>query len=197
MKSLLSVINEVLTKKLKEGTPLTELAIGKTLFTQRGAKKFLNVEAIEKDFKNIESDVKNLKNTTFCTTAYGKTSDIDAKACFLILSQIPYSKDYRKMEQAAKDAAQKYSIDNIHDVKIIDVTTSYEDIEGDLWITIKLSKHANLSIGMFLDGFVVGRYKTVWVGNGVDIYRDEIEKYDDARTAQWLDRGPDVIDIKL
>ena len=68
MKSLLSVINEVLTKKLKEGTPLTELAIGKTLFTQRGAKKFLNVEAIEKDFKNIESDVKNLKNTTFCTT---------------------------------------------------------------------------------------------------------------------------------
>ena len=64
MKSLLSVINEVLTKKLKEGTPLTELAIGKTLFTQRGSKKFLNVEAIEKDFKNIESVVKNLKNTT-------------------------------------------------------------------------------------------------------------------------------------
>lgn len=187
MKSLLSVINEVLTKKLKEGTPLTELAIGKTLFSQRGSKKFLNVEAIENDFKNIESTVKNLKNTTFCTTAYGKTSDTDAKACFLILSQIPYSKDYRKMEQAAKDAAQKYSIDDIHKVEIIDVKTTYEDIEGDLWITIKLSKHASLSIGMFLDGFAAGRY-TDKVGE---------YEYNDARTAQWLDRGPDVIDIKL
>lgn len=180
MKSLLSVINETLTKKLKEGTPLIDLSFGKTFFSQRGAKKFLNVEAIEKDYKNLEGDIKSKKNLMVYTVSHSeRVSDIEAKACLLILSQTPYYEDYRKIEQAMKTAAQKYSIDDIYDVRIKDFVNTYEDLTGNLYILVMFSRHAKLQIDLHLDGFVAGKYKTEWVGNGVDIYHDEFKGYDD------------------
>lgn len=176
MKDLSHLINEALTKKIKEGSPLIDVLMGKTYFSQRGAKKFLNEDVIEEDFKNIEKDIKNLDLYTFDRA---KVDDVAAKACLLILSQSSYSKDYKQMEANMLKAAQKYSNVDLKGIEIIDVQNNWRDLTGHLYIAIKFNSTARLTIYCYLDGFVAGQYKTTAAPGGVDIDYTEFEEIDD------------------
>ena len=191
MKDLSSLINEALTKNIKEGSPLVDVLMGNMYFSQKGAKKFLNNDIIEEDFKTIEHNIKKLDLYTFDRS---KVDDMAAKACLLILSEATYSKDYKQMESNILKVAQKYSNVDLKGVEITDCQNNYRDLTGHLYIVIKFNNAARLIIYCFLDGYVEGKYKTIPVSGGVDIDYDEFEEIND-KAAFTLYNG--VSKIKL
>ena len=191
MKDLSHLINEALTKNIKEGSPLIDVLMGNIYFSQRGAKKFLNNDVIEEDFTNIGKDVKKLDLYTFDRA---KVDDVAAKACLLILNEAAYSKDYKQMEANVLKAAQKYSNVDLKSVEIMDCENNWRDLTGHLYIVVRFNSAARLTIHCFLDGYVEGKYKTTPVSGGVDIDYDEFEEIND-KAAFTLYNG--VSKIKL
>lgn len=177
MKNLVNMINEALSKSIKEGTPLLEVCDKNISMGQRGAKKHINIDIVEDDYKNIENEINKLSLYSY---PHSKIDDISAKMLLLILSKLHYSKDYNKMEKEAFDIANKYSNTNIKSVKIVDMSNRYIDLEGNLYIVISFNGSAEIEASLYLEGFIAKQYKVTSARMGVDIDYDEYsDDYDE------------------
>lgn len=177
MKNLVNMINEALSKSIKEGAPLLEVSDKNITMGQRGAKKYINADIVEADYKNIGNEINKLSLYSY---SHSKIDDLSAKMLLLILSKLHYSKDYKKMEKEAFDIANEYSNTNIKSIKIVNMDNRYIDLEGNLYIVVSFNGSAKIEASLYLEGFVAKQYKVTPVHMGVDIDYDEYsDDYDE------------------
>lgn len=154
MKDLKSFICEKLNQKVKEGETLLNVSNGEIHGCNRYTQKYLNVEAIEKDYLTIEKECKNLQYQ-----AYGDNWDeIAQKLTCIIMCQVKYSKNWKKMEDEISQIAEKYSNIGIFKVSIIELTNNWDDISGNLHVTIKFNRSATLEFTIYPKGYERVKY---------------------------------------
>lgn len=188
MKSLVNVLNESLTKKIKDGSNLLSVTHKNIVkLFGRGAKKYIDVQSVDKDYEIYKKDIDKL---TVYKSSYGNIDEVSIKTMLLILAQVQYFGDYKLIERQLMDVAQKYSLSDIKKVSVINLENRYVDLTGYLNIEIKFNNSAYVSAQLYLDGFEAKKYKTVDAHMGIDIYRDEYDGVDDT----WIERG--LVDLQ-
>lgn len=183
MKSLINILNESLTKKIKDGSDLLSVTYKNIVkLFGRGAKKYIDVQSVNEDYEMYKKDIDKL---TVYKSSYGNIDEVGMKTMLLILAQVQYFSDYKLIESQLMDVAQKYSLSNIKKVEVVDLKNSYVDLTGYLNIEIKFNNNAYISAQLYLDGFEAKKYKTISVHMGIDIHRDEYDGVDDT----WIERS--------
>lgn len=183
MKSLVNILNESLTKKIKDGSDLLSV-VHKNIVKLfgRGSKKYIDVQSVDKDYEVYKKDIDKL---TVYKSSYGNIDEVSMKTMLLILAQVQYFGDYKLIESQIRDIVQKYSSSDIKKVSVIDLENRYVDLTGYLNIEIKFNNNAYISAQLYLDGFEAKQYKTIGVHMGVNIYHDEYDGVDDT----WIERS--------
>lgn len=149
MKDLKEFICEKLNQKIKEGETLLNISNGEIWGGNRYTQKYLDVEAIEKDYLTIEKECKNLQYQT-----YGDNWDeIAQKLTCIIMSQVKYLKNWKKMEDEISQIAEKYSNIGVFNVSVSELTNNWDDISGNLHVTIKFNRSATLQFTIYPKGY--------------------------------------------
>lgn len=149
MKNLKNFLCEKLNQKVKEGETLLNISNGEIWGCNRYTQKYLDVEAIEKDYLTIEKECKNLQYQV-----YGDNWDeITQKLTCIIMSQVEYSKNWKKVEDEISQIAEKYSNIGVFKVSIIELTNNWDDISGNLHVTIKFNRTATLQFTIYPKGY--------------------------------------------
>lgn len=154
MKDLKNFICEKLNQKIKEGETLVNVSNGEIWGCNRYTKKYLDVEAIEKDYLPFEKECKNLQYN-----AYGDDwenwDEITRKLTGIIMCQVKYSKNWKKMEDEISQIAAKYSSIGVFKVSIIELVDGggWHDISGNIDITIKFNRAATLGFTIYPKGY--------------------------------------------
>ena len=149
MKTLKNFICEKLNKPIKEGEILLNISNGEIIGTSHYTQKYLDAELIENDYLKIEKDCKRLKFDTFGD----KWDDTSRKLMCIILSQVKYSNDWKKMEKDVAEVAEKYSNIGVYKVKIIETQNNWDDISGNLYFDVRFNRSANLVFNFFPEGY--------------------------------------------
>lgn len=161
MKDLKSFICEKLNQKIKEGETLLNISNGEIWGCNRCTQKCLDIEAIEKDYLAVEKECKNLQYQV-----YGDNWDeIAQKLTCIIMCQVKYSKNWKKMEAEISKIAEKYSNIGIFKVSIIELTNNWDDISGNVHVTIKFNRAASMQFTIYPKGYEM-------VKNGVQDTKD-------------------------
>lgn len=184
MKTLVNILNEALTKKIKDGSALLSVIHHKNIVKLfgRGAKKYIDVQSVNKDYEIYKKEINKL---SVYKSSYGNIDDVGMKAMLLILAQVQYFGDYKLIESQVIEVAQKYSLSDIKKVEVVDLRNRYVDLAGHLNIEVKFNNSAYISAQIYLDGFEAKQYKTIGAHMGIDIHRDEYDGVDDT----WIERG--------
>lgn len=166
-----SLINEKLTKNVKEGDTLLNTSNGEVSCHNRNNLKFLNVTEIEKDYKLIDKECKFL---TFIPSNNG-FDEVNRKLACIILSEVKYFKDLKKMEQEVLTVAQRYSNIDIYKVSAGELSNRWHNISGNVHFDIRFNRVSNLAFTFYPQGYKEVDYKTTKDGNGYIIHYDEDE----------------------
>lgn len=154
MKDLKSFICEKLNQKIKEGETLINVSNGEIWGTNRYTKKYLDVEAIEKDYLTIEKECKNLQYNNY-QGDLTNWDEITRKLTGIIMCQVKYSKNWKKMEDEISQIAEKYSSIGVFKVSIMEVVDAggWDDISGNIDISIKFNRAAELHFTIYPKGY--------------------------------------------
>jgi hypothetical protein len=74
------------------------------------------------------------------------------------MCQVKYSKNWKKMEDEISQIAEKYSSIGIFKVSIIELTNNWDDISGNVHVTIKFNRSATLEFTIYPKGYEMVKY---------------------------------------
>lgn len=174
MKNLKNYICEKLTKPVKEGDTLLNTSNGKVDCFSKNNLKFLDIQSIENDYKLIDGDCKFL-NFEHLSNGYanGGYDEVNRKLTCLIMNEVKYYKDLKKMEKEVRDVVQKYSNVDLYSVKIGELKNRWNNISGNAHFVIKFNRVAELSFIFYPAGYEEVPYKVTKDGHDFIIHYDE------------------------
>jgi hypothetical protein len=175
MKTLKDFINENIYEKLdnpvKYGDLLLDSSNGTITLYSRNNLKFLDVPAIENDYKSID---KKCKLIAFKPSNNG-FNEVDRKLVCIIMSEVKYQKDTKKMEQEMLAVAQRYSNVDIYKIKSGELSNRYHDMKGNIHFDIYFNRVATIGFTFHPKGYTEPAYKTTLDGGTLNIRYDEYE----------------------
>jgi hypothetical protein len=173
MKTLKTLLLEKLTKNIKEGDTILNTSNGRVDGYNYKNLKFLDVNSIERDYKLIDKDCNFLTFTTISNgTPNPEFDEINKKLVCIIMNEVKYYKDFKKMEQEVLTVVQKYS-NNIFKIEIGESTNRWNNMKGNVHFSIKFNRIAELSFTFYPDGYEETPYKTTSTSGGYIIHYDE------------------------
>lgn len=174
MKTIKDFIYEKLDKPVKEGDTLLNTSNGTVKCFNRNNLKFLDIQSIESDYKLIDGDCKFL---TFehLSNGYvnGGYDEVNRKLTCLIMNEVKYYKDLKKMEKEVRNVVQKYSDVDLYKVEINELKNRWNNISGNAYFVIKFNRVAELSFIFYPEGYEEIPYKVTKDGHDFIIHRDE------------------------
>lgn len=174
MKNLKNYICEKLTKPVKEGDTLLNTSNGTVKCFNRNNLKFLDVQSIENDYKLIDKDCKSLTFEHLPNGyANGGYDEVNRKLTCLIMNEVKYYKDLKKMENEVRNVVQKYSNVDLHKVEVNELKNRWNNISGNAYFVIKFNRVAELSFIFYPEGYESIPYKVTKDGHDFTIHYDE------------------------
>lgn len=174
MKDLKNYICEKLTKPVKEGDTLLNTSNGIVKCFNRNNLKFLDIQSIENDYKLIDKDCKFLA-FEHLSNGYsnGGYDEVNRKLTCIIMSEVKYYKDLKKMENEVRNVVQKYSNIELHKVSVGELKNRWNNIDGNAHFVIKFNRAAELSFIFYPEGYEETPYKVTKDGHDFTIHYDE------------------------
>jgi hypothetical protein len=171
MKNLTDFIYEKLNGDVKYGDTLLNSSNGEVTLYSYHSLKFLDVSAIENDYKSIDKDCKFL----VFKSANSGFNEVERKLVCIIMSEVKYQKDSKKMEQEVLAVAQRYSKKDIYKIISDEYVNRYRDMTGNIHFDIRFNRIANIDFTFYPKGYTEPRYSTTEDGNKLIIHYDEYE----------------------
>jgi hypothetical protein len=171
MKTLKDFIYEKLDNPVKYGDSLLDTSNCTITLYSRNNLKFLDIPAIENDYKSIDKDCKFI---TFKPSNNG-FDEVDRKLVCIIMSEVKYQKDAKKMEQEILAVAQRYSNVDIYKIKSGELSNRYHDMKGNIHFDIYFNRVATIGFTFHPKGYTEPAYKTTLDGDTLNIHYDEYE----------------------